>query len=274
MTLLIGSLFWGCVFAGILTGSLVGLIVFFFLWQGSLYFAQKFVVIAVGIFVIGVIRFAIMFAGRKAFFRSFYRKKPGQANIYFLALDWANFGLAAGFVFVRMMKLLVVSAFSVGRIDTDLLASGVGNVAGYEFDPFPTIHTRELMLHDAHRHPHCESLGIIYLMKLRHGTRFGNSAGSAFRLVFVYALMPWLQKYRVYDTPVEPKKEKDRIDIIEDDFSALALEQAAESPFELNERSSFLVAPALFKREGGNSVDPKYTSNLHLQTTITEIQMS
>ena len=76
-----------------------------------------------------------MFCGRLRYFRGFYRSQPAKANIYFLAMDWANFGLAAGFVFVRMVKLLVVSAFSVGRIDTDLLAKGVGQVGPYQFDP-------------------------------------------------------------------------------------------------------------------------------------------
>lgn len=191
VTLLCGALFWGCLFAGILVGSLIGLAVFFFLWQGSVFFAQKFIAVFVGVFVIGCIRFLVMFAGRMKFFRAFYRSRPAAANIYFLAMDWANFGLAAGFVFVRMMKLMVVSAFSIGRIDRDFLAKDVGKVAGYDFDAFPTIHTRELMSHDAHRHPFLESLGTIYLMKLRHGMEFGNSAGSCFRLIFVYALMPW-----------------------------------------------------------------------------------
>ena len=135
VTLLTGSLFWGCLYAGILVGALIGLIVFMFLWQATLYFVQKFIAIAVGIVVIGVIRFLIMFLGRVRYFQGFYRKKPAFANIYFLAMDWANFGLAAGFVFVRMVKLLLVSAFSVGRIDTDFLAKGIGQVGPYQFDP-------------------------------------------------------------------------------------------------------------------------------------------
>ena len=38
-------------------------------------------------------------------------------------------------------------------------------------------------------------------MKLRHGPNFGNRAGSCWRLLFVYALMPWLHKYRALTRP-------------------------------------------------------------------------
>jgi hypothetical protein len=37
------------------------------------------------------------------------------------------------------------------------------------------------------------------MMKLRHGPSFCSNAGSAWRLIFVYALFPWLQKYRIED---------------------------------------------------------------------------
>jgi hypothetical protein len=102
-----------------------------------------------------------------------------------------------------MIKLIVVTAFSVGRIDTPFLAPGVGQLGPVELDPFPTIHMRDIMSHEAHRHPYIEMLGTVYLMKLRYGTLFGTNAGSCWRLIFVYALMPWMQKYRILDTPAK-----------------------------------------------------------------------
>jgi hypothetical protein len=46
-----------------------------------------------------------------------------------------------------------------------------------------------------------EQLGVIYMMKLRYRHHFGNRAGSCWRLIFVYALMPWLHRYRVLAHP-------------------------------------------------------------------------
>jgi hypothetical protein len=46
-----------------------------------------------------------------------------------------------------------------------------------------------------------ELLGTMYLYKIRYGEYFGNAAGSCWRLLFVYALMPWLHGYRVSSRP-------------------------------------------------------------------------
>jgi hypothetical protein len=119
-----------------------------------------------------------------------------------LALEWGNFALSAGFVFVRAVKLLVVAGLNIGRIDRPFLAKGVGVCCGrIELDNFPTVHTKDLLAQDAHRHPYVELLGVIYLMKLRYEEHFGKPSGSAWRLLFVYALFPWLHTYRVSARP-------------------------------------------------------------------------
>mmetsp|Transcript_26265 Transcript_26265/g.61054 ORF Transcript_26265/g.61054 Transcript_26265/m.61054 type:complete len:99 (-) Transcript_26265:298-594(-) len=42
-----------------------------------------------------------------------------------------------------------------------------------------------------------ERLGVTYMLKLRHGDDFGTRAGSAWRLIVVLALMPWLRRFRL-----------------------------------------------------------------------------
>jgi hypothetical protein len=37
----------------------------------------------------------------------------------------------------------------------------------------------------------------MYLMKLRYRESFGSKAGAAWRLLFVYSLLPWMHKYRI-----------------------------------------------------------------------------
>jgi hypothetical protein len=116
-----------------------------------------------------------------------------------LALEWANYVLSVAFILIRMCKLIFVATTSIGKIDRPFLAHGVGQIGSFEFDSYPTIHTRDLVAHEAHRHPYIEILGHMYLLKLRYADRFGNRAGSAWRLIFVYALMPWFHKYRIRD---------------------------------------------------------------------------
>ena len=48
ITVLTGSVFWGCLVGGLLTGSLFGLVVFFFVWQLTMLLAQQLFSYAVG----------------------------------------------------------------------------------------------------------------------------------------------------------------------------------------------------------------------------------
>ena len=109
-----------------------------------------------------------------------------------------------------MCKVLLVAAASIGQIDRRLLAEGVGQIGPLELDPYPTIHVRDLVAHEAHRHPFIEILGTMYLMKLRYAKHFGSRAGSAWRLVFIYALLPWMNQYRILEKDTDADSEGDR----------------------------------------------------------------
>ena len=84
----------------------------------------------------------------------------------------------------------------------------------------------------------------------------------------MYALFPWMQRYRVFDAP--PKTTEHDVPIAEDDFSALMLEKVADST---HERSSFLVTPALLKsnRRGSLGAFDMLRSTLHSVRTENEM---
>jgi len=197
VTILIGSIFWGSLASSILVGGVIGCIVFFFIWQATEKFALRFIAFLVGICVTLIVRVIILVCFRGKNFDAFYRSKPARANILSLFLEAATFGLSVGFIFMRAIKLLLAAGMWIGKIDRPFLASGVGNLWGYfELDGYPSIFQRDILSHEAHRHPWIELFGAMMMMKLRYGDSFARSAGSSWRLIFVYSLLPWLSKYR------------------------------------------------------------------------------
>mmetsp|Transcript_18634 Transcript_18634/g.35444 ORF Transcript_18634/g.35444 Transcript_18634/m.35444 type:complete len:1067 (-) Transcript_18634:77-3277(-) len=197
VTLLFGSIFWSCMVASALVGFIIFCILFFFLYERTSFYAQKFFVIIIGALLAVLFRTLIMNLGRQKYFQAFYRTRPASANLYFLALEWANFALTVAFALIRFTKLLAVATLSVGRIDTHILSEDVTFLGPIDMDNAPTMHTRDILIHEAHRHPYIEALGSFYLTKLRYGNKYCTRAGSTWRLIFVYALMPWMQKHRI-----------------------------------------------------------------------------
>ena len=64
-----------------------------------------------------------------------------------------------------------------------------------ELDPYPLMFRKDILSHEAHRHPYIERLGVMYMLALRYND-FGSYACTRWRLLFVYALLPWMRKYR------------------------------------------------------------------------------
>lgn len=205
VTVLLGSLFWGCLIASILVGSLVGGVIFLFLWQASIALVQRFLSALIGLVVVILLKIIMVQSCRCACYTAFYRRRPMQANFSSLALECANYALSVGFVLIRMIKLLITSALYVGRIDAFFLAPGVGELKigklNFRLDNYPHIFLKDILSNEAHRHPYIELLGCMYLLKLRYGDHFGNRGGSTWRLLFVYSLMPWMHKYRIAARP-------------------------------------------------------------------------
>jgi len=197
VTMLIGGLFWGCFISSVLVGLLIAVTFFLLLWQVTMGVVQQVFAFLIGFLVVFLLKLTIVCFVRCTFYQAFYRRRPAAANIAALALECANLALSVGFVFLRAIRFIVSGVLFIGRIDTPFLASGVGRIGNFELDHYPTIFTKDLLAQEAHGHPYIDLLGVMYLMKLRYGEHFGSRAGSTWRLIFVYALMPWLHKYRV-----------------------------------------------------------------------------
>lgn len=74
---------------------------------------------------------------------AFYRKRVNQANIASLALECIMVGFAVGTALGRALKIVLISILYIGRIDTPLLAPGVGY--GPLMDRYPFIFRQDIL---------------------------------------------------------------------------------------------------------------------------------
>lgn len=132
----------------------------------------------------------------------FYRSDPASTNVVGLFFECWNLFLALGYTTFRMVKIVCLSIFHAGRIDSPVLAKRASPVPFIGFlidDTAPNFFIQDCLLHEAHRHPYIELLGKCYLYKLRYGEQFMNRAGACWRLLFTLSLMPWLDSDRFED---------------------------------------------------------------------------
>ena len=134
---------------------------------------------------------------RSVQYRAFYRIRPRAAMFTSLLLECWYFGVAGSVLISRIGQFLFAAAFWVGRIDCRFLSSDV-QIFGYSFDYVPIYFRKDLLLHEAHRHPFIERLAQVYLMVLRH-KRFVTTAGAAWRQLAIVAYFPWVGNRRVFD---------------------------------------------------------------------------
>mmetsp|Transcript_5372 Transcript_5372/g.10247 ORF Transcript_5372/g.10247 Transcript_5372/m.10247 type:complete len:1062 (-) Transcript_5372:1117-4302(-) len=189
-----GNMIYGLIGTQILFYVFFGGITFLSLWPVTRTGFLRFLAWFCGLMITITLKFLITKILRKKFFKAFFRQSPRAANIYSTAYEAWHLGLGGGVLIGRLTQFLLASAFWVGRIDVAFLCKDV-HIFGYRFDTAPNNFRKDILVHEAHRHPYIDRLGLIYLMKLKHGKKFCSRAGSMWRRLFVLALMPWLQKY-------------------------------------------------------------------------------
>mmetsp|Transcript_26472 Transcript_26472/g.39307 ORF Transcript_26472/g.39307 Transcript_26472/m.39307 type:complete len:1089 (-) Transcript_26472:205-3471(-) len=196
-TLLFPGMVWGLAISSIVIGVLFGGLIYLILWPQTQQVALNIIGNLLGLSVVLIAKIIIMQIIRFSHYAAFYRTKPLSANVVNTCMECYAIGISLWFIMVRAIKITILAALYLGRTDTPLFASGVGIFGPLEIDNWPTVTRKEILLHDAHRHPYLDTLGYLYMMQLRfRDGGFMKRACSAWRLIFVQALMPWLHKYR------------------------------------------------------------------------------
>lgn len=210
MAYLIGAMFWGLMITSLFMALVTGVAVFLIVWQTTRQIIGLILAQLIGVAVTITIKMVACWLFMKYSHRGYYRKKPMSSNFFSIAMECWYLGLTLAFMLSRFAKFLVCTALYVGRIDRPVLAEGLV----LDLDSMPRVYRQNLLSTESHRHPYIELLGLMYLMKIRHKDEFGNSSGSAWRLLFVAALMPWLKQKRIQDALIEQQQQGEQFPTI------------------------------------------------------------
>uniref|UniRef100_A0A6V2KGM0 Uncharacterized protein n=3 Tax=Ditylum brightwellii TaxID=49249 RepID=A0A6V2KGM0_9STRA len=196
-TKILGVMIWGAAFTTLFFTGIVAIIILLLFWEVTRPIVFQILGVVIGVVVTLAIKSILFVVFGKLNYAAFYRRRPLVNNISVVALEAWHLGLTVLFVVARLVSLLVAAALHAGRVDMSVLTESAGAIGPIDLDPLPASYRKDLLLADAHRHPFIERLGAMYLMKIKHGAKFATAAGSVWRLLFVFALMPWLRKYRI-----------------------------------------------------------------------------
>jgi hypothetical protein len=180
---LFGIAFWGIAVSVALLWITFGAVAFLLFYDASKELTRTVMISIVAFFICWLAKELALIFFRANWYKGFYRLKPAQANILNAVMDdcW-NLGFSLMYIVARVVKIFVAMAVNLGRVDMPFLAREVTTLGPHNLDGFPVFYHKDLLIHDAHRHPYLERLGLIYLLKFRLGPQFGSRFGSAWRI--------------------------------------------------------------------------------------------
>ena len=194
-TVLHRSMFWGIFFTSIIIGVFWSLVLGVCLWPD---FASTILILfanIIGICITVLLKWLVLIWFRRRFMKGYYRRSVGLTNFVGVILESWNLGLTTSYMLLRTFKLLIAATLFIGRVDIPFLSNAACYLGPVELDPYPLMFRKDILSHEAHRHPYIERLGIMYMLALRYND-FGSRRCSCWRMLFVYALLPWMRKYR------------------------------------------------------------------------------
>lgn len=195
-TMLYGATVWGLVLSVILLWISFGLLAFLISYDVTRFLVTSILINVIGFLITWMIKEILLRVFRRRWYRGFYRCKPANANILNVVMDCWNLGFSSMFIVARFVKVFLCLAVNFGRVDVPFLSTDLSKFGSINLDDLPMSFRKDLLIHEAHRHPYIERLGLLYLLKLRLGRKFGTRSGGAWRILFVLAVMPWLKRYR------------------------------------------------------------------------------
>lgn len=197
-SLLFGSIFWGTFYTSIIVGVFMSVFLGICLWPD---FAQVVGVLfanIIGIVLTVMLKWVVLVGFRRLNSQGYYRRSVALNNVVNIILESWNLALTSSYMVIRSLHFLLAATMFIGRLDVSFLSEDACFVGPFELDSFPLVFKKDLLAHEAHRHPYIERLGVMYMLTLRYDD-FGTRAGTYWRLLFIHALMPWMQKYRNKD---------------------------------------------------------------------------
>lgn len=208
VTNIISAMFWGALYTGLGVAFIAYILINFITNPDNHETVSNISGIVLGFSLTLLIKIGFLKFTRRKFYASMglLRTNPSRANFSTLLVECWSLPLGSGFMLARGIMLSLISLFYIGRVDSPLFASGVGQIGNIDIDKYPSSFRRDIILHEAHRHPYMELMGTMYMMKLHHGVSFASRAGSCWRLIFVSALMPWMRRYRVMTRNLSARK--------------------------------------------------------------------